>query len=51
MATGRNDPCPCGSGRKLDASCLALSRHAEEGQGYAPPSDFPARELGLARPE
>lgn len=26
MKTGRNDPCPCGSGRKLKRCCEAATR-------------------------
>jgi hypothetical protein len=43
VSVGRNDPCPCGSGKKFKVCCLALSRQADEDQGYAPPSELPAR--------
>lgn len=29
MKTGRNDPCPCGSGRKYKACCLPKDEAAE----------------------
>jgi hypothetical protein len=28
MTTGRNDPCPCGSGKKFKKCCLAKGRAA-----------------------
>ena len=33
MKTGRNDPCPCGSGRKYKLCCLRLERRTQQRPG------------------
>lgn len=40
MATGRNDPCPCGSGKKFKACCLPLGRQAAASSEPPPADDF-----------
>jgi hypothetical protein len=35
MKVGRNDPCPCGSGKKYKKCCLDLDRQAERAGGAA----------------
>lgn len=37
MKTGRNDPCPCGSGKKYKKCCLAKDQEASARQMTAPP--------------
>ncbi|MGH6912329.1 MAG: SEC-C metal-binding domain-containing protein, partial [Geminicoccales bacterium] len=32
MKTGRNEPCPCGSGRKYKQCCLRKSARTSRGQ-------------------
>ena len=44
MATGRNAPCPCGSGRKYKHCCGAPGRGVREARGPA----SPAEALGVA---
>ena len=36
---GRNDPCPCGSGKKYKKCCLLLQQAAEAAQAAHPPMD------------
>lgn len=48
---GRNDSCPCGSGRKYKKCCLNASRTAERGSGVSSSAgnvivDFPGTGLG-----
>lgn len=43
VSVGRNDPCPCGSGKKFKVCCLLVSRQADVDQGYASPSELPTR--------
>jgi hypothetical protein len=40
MPTGRNEPCPCGSGKKFKACCLPLGRKAAA-SSEPPPADDP----------
>jgi hypothetical protein len=46
---GRNEPCPCGSGRKYKKCCLAndeaLARHAEAARGTEETARVPAKPL------
>ncbi len=46
MKTGRNDPCPCGSGRKYKECCLskdeAAARSAREAAAEAAAAEAPA---------
>lgn len=39
VAVGRNDPCPCGSGRKYKKCCLAGRRRPPIGIGRVPAAD------------
>jgi uncharacterized protein YecA (UPF0149 family) len=39
-AVGRNDPCPCGSGKKYKKCCMA-SPHPAKRTGCAPPRSYP----------
>lgn len=43
MATGRNEPCPCGSGKKFKVCCLPLGRKRATADGAADPTDLPTR--------
>jgi hypothetical protein len=43
MPIGRNEPCPCGSGRKFKVCCLRLARKLETDDGGPAAPDPPAR--------
>ncbi|HMM36820.1 MAG TPA: SEC-C domain-containing protein, partial [Thermoanaerobaculia bacterium] len=43
MSVGRNDPCPCGSGKKFKVCCLRLGRKAHAADEAFSTSDLPAR--------
>lgn len=43
MSTGRNDPCPCGSGKKFKACCLPLGRRLASSDEIPPEGDLPTR--------
>ena len=45
---GRNDPCPCGSGKKYKKCCLAGDEAAARAARPAPPAAVPARGASLA---
>lgn len=52
MKTGRNDPCPCGSGKKYKKCCLSLDESerrasAKDGASDAP---LPAPRPAMAAP-
>ena len=40
---GRNDPCPCGSGKKYKKCCLAAEREKQREAARPAPSDLPIR--------
>jgi tetratricopeptide (TPR) repeat protein len=44
---GRNDPCPCGSGKKYKRCCLAVDRAAMQ----RPPDPEPARLVPTSAPD
>jgi hypothetical protein len=48
MKAGRNDPCPCGSGKKYKKCCLRKDQEAEQRSVYQGPPRSPA---DLLRPE
>jgi len=39
--TGRNDPCPCGSGKKYKKCCLPKEKEARRGAERQPPGYEP----------
>jgi hypothetical protein len=43
MSTGRNDPCPCGSGKKFKVCCLRLGRKPSTAEEAFSTADLPAR--------
>src|ERR1700733_6046571 len=45
---GRNDPCPCGSGKKYKKCCLASDEAAARAARPAQPAAVPARRPSLA---
>ena len=45
---GRNDPCPCGSGKKYKKCCLASDEAAARAARPAPPAAVPERRPYLA---
>jgi hypothetical protein len=47
MKVGRNDPCPCGSGRKYKHCCLDKERSAPS-NSFAAPSGMPGDDFGVA---
>ena len=56
MSTGRNEPCPCGSGKKFKVCCLPLGRKLASSSADPDDDDVPARyreflALGLAAGE
>lgn len=46
MKPGRNDPCPCGSGKKFKKCCVDTWSVRERELGFAPASDRPVRHPG-----
>ena len=59
--TGRNQPCPCGSGKKFKKCCLPLHRLQRETRqrlfckacgapARIPTREFPLKGMGLKRP-
>ncbi|OWK41652.1 SEC-C metal-binding domain-containing protein [Fimbriiglobus ruber] len=49
MSAGRNDPCPCGSGKKYKKCCFGKDSEAKAKQVLAPPPP-PPRAAGSPRP-
>ena len=45
---GRNDPCPCGSGKKYKKCCLASDEAADRAARPAQPAAVPSRRPSLA---
>ena len=45
---GRNDPCPCGSGKKYKKCCMASDEAADRAARPAQPAAVPARRPSLA---
>jgi TolA-binding protein len=45
---GRNDPCPCGSGKKYKKCCMASDEAAARAARPAQPAAVPARRPSLA---
>src|SRR5947209_1516454 len=45
MKAGRNDPCPCGSGKKFKNCCLRKDQQTTAGQqvAFVPPPSEPAK--------
>lgn len=51
MKTGRNEPCPCGSGKKYKACCLAKDEAAErEGRAKAAAAEAAVPAEAAAQP-
>ncbi len=47
MSIGRNDPCPCGSGKKYEKCCLARDEEAQREAIAAPPVPTTEREASV----